>query len=191
MSRHLIAMGLLVSTFIFGSELIAQQTVATTPLDVKQKNPDEPWMYAVDMPASPTIKQMNSLIQKTGYVETRGARIFTSTTTVVPKEVASFEGIVKWYAEKLGERRLSYFLDRFVETGISGPGLGMFETEQLASATHLTYRFTSEQKQVTILHAEENGDVVTISLLGLEPETSIQVLRHYPNVAAPAQNGGQ
>jgi hypothetical protein len=58
-------------------------------------------------------------------------------------------------------------------------------------STHLTYRFTSQQKQITILHAEESGDIVTLSLLGLDHETSIQVLRHHPNPKALASKGGE
>ncbi len=191
MKRHLIATALLVSTLIPVSETIAQQIAATSKIGVKHTEPDEPWMYPADMPASPTIKQTNSLIRKTGFMETRGVRIFTSTSTVVPTEVASFEEIVKWYADKIGETKISYFLDRFVGTGISGPGIGMFKTQQMALSTHLTYRFTAEQKQITILHSEETGDVVTISLLGLDRETSIQVVRHHPNPQTLARNGGE
>ncbi len=197
MKRYLIATALLVSTlllvstFITESESIAQQTTLTPPIGVNHTEPNEPWMYPVDMPASPTIKQMNSLIRKTGFVETLGVRIFTSTTTVVPTEAADLEEIVKWYADKLGETSLSLYLDRFVSTGISGPGIGIFKTGQIMSSTHLTYRFTPEQKQITILHPEETGDVVAISLLGLDSETSIQVLRHHPNPQALARNDGE
>lgn len=181
MKRHLITAALFLATFLSGPDPIDQETAGTAPRGVNHAEADEPWMYPAAVPASPTIEQINSLSRKTGFTESLGVRIFTSNTTAVPAEVTSFEVIVKWYADKIGETQLSNSLDRFVNTGVSGPGVGIFKTASMASSTHLTYRFTSEQKQITILHAEENGDVVTISLLGLDRETSIQVLRHHPN----------
>ena len=192
MKLYLIATALFVATLMFAVETVAQQTSVTARQGANRAEADEPWMYPAVTPASPTIDQINLLRKKTGFVETLGVRMFTSTTRVVPADVASFNEIVKWYADSIGETSLSFYLDRFAKTGISGPEIGIFEPVlPTPSSTHLTYRFTSQQKQITILHAEENGDVVTISLLGLDRETSIQVLRHHPNPKPLARNGGE
>lgn len=153
---------------------------------------DEPWMYPVAKPPTPTLAEFQSAITTESFAaDADGYRPFECTTRVVDANVASFKEIVKWYADKTGETQLSQTLDRFIHKGISGPGIGMFKTAPMAFSTHLTYRFKPEQKHITILHAEEAGDVVAISLLGLDRETSIQVLRHNPNLQAPARNGGE
>ena len=191
MKLYLIASSLFIALLLPVAESAAQQTSVKAPRGLNIGEADEPWMYPVEAPVSPTIDQINALIIRTGFTETRGLRKFTSTTRSVPSDVASFEGIVKWYADKVGETTLSYYLDRFVNTGVSGPGVGIFDDVPTASSTHLTYRFTSEQKQITVLHVEENGDVVTISLLGSDRETNIQILRRHANPQAVARNGGE
>ncbi len=120
-----------------------------------------------------------------------GVRPFECTTRVVDANVTSFQEIVKWYTDKIGETQLAKNLDRFMNEGKPGPHLFRFKSGPMALSTHLTFRFKLEQKQITILHAEEDGDVVAISLLGLDSETSIQVLRHHPSSQARTQNGGE
>ena len=148
----------------------------------------EPWMYPVDISSSPTIADISSLTMKSSYTaDTNGFRPFEGTTRVVDADVATFREIVKWYADKAGETRLPKTLDRYVTDGKSGPGIGFFKTAQSSLSTHLAFRFLPDQKHITLLHAENNGDVVAISLLGLNHETSIQVIRHYRNPKAIAQ----
>ena len=153
---------------------------------------DEPWMYPVKIDSSPTPAELSSLKTSNTYAaDSDGARPFEGTTRVVDADVATFSEIVKWYADRIGETRLPKTLDRFVNEGKTGPGIGFFKTAELSLSTHLSFRFMPEQKHITILHAEKTGDVVAISLLGLNNETNIQVLRHRGHVQAVAQNAGE
>ncbi len=153
---------------------------------------DEPWMYPVNIDSSPTPAELSSLRMGNSYAaDSEGFRPFEATTRVVDADVATFGEIVEWYAGKLGETRLPQTLDRFVTEGKTGPGIGFFKTAQLSLSTHLSIRFTPDHKHITILHAEKAGDVVAISLLGLNHETNIQVLRHSRQPQAVAQNGDE
>ncbi|QDT07758.1 hypothetical protein K227x_61860 [Rubripirellula lacrimiformis] len=153
---------------------------------------DEPWMYPVAIASSPTNAELHSAMTKQSFAADRdGIRSFECTTRVVDANVASFQEIVKWYADLVGETQLVNTLNRFVAEGKPGPGIGFFQTTSMSLSTHLAFRFMPDQKQITILRAEDDGDVVAISLLGLERETSIQVLRHHPSSKAVAQDSGE
>jgi len=149
-------------------------------------------MYPVKIDSSPTHAELSSLKMSSTYAaDSDGARPFQGTTRVVHVDVATFDEIVKWYADRIGETRLPKTLNRFVNDGKTGPGIGFFKTAELSLATHLSFRFTPEQKHITILHAEETGDVVAVSLLGLNHETNIHVLRHRRHAHAIAQKAGE
>ena len=136
---------------------------------------DEPWMYPVNIDSSPTPAELSSLRMGNSYAaDSEGFRPFEATTRVVDADVAT---------------RLPQTLDRFMTEGKTGPGIGFFKTAQLSLSTHLSIRFTPDHKHITILHAEKAGDVVAISLLGLNHETNIQVLRHSRHPQAVAHNG--
>ena len=153
---------------------------------------DEPWMYPVKVDSSPTPAELSSLKMSNTYAaDSDGARPFEGTTRVVDADVATFAEIVRWYADRVGETRLPKTLDRFVNEGKTGPGIGFFKTAESSLSTHLSFRFLPEQKHITILHAEKSGDVVAISLLGLNHETNIQVLRHRRHAHAIAQRDGE
>jgi len=153
---------------------------------------NEPWMYPINIDSSPTPAELSSMRMSNSYAaDSDGARPFEGTARVVDADVATFDEIVKWYADKIGETRLPKTLERFVNEGKAGPGIGFFRTAELSLSTHLSFRFMPEQKHITILHADKTGDVVAISLLGLNQETNIQVIRHSRHPQAVAQNGGE
>ncbi|WP_442511272.1 hypothetical protein SH528x_002942 [Novipirellula sp. SH528] len=156
-------------------------------------NAEESWMYPVAIPTSPTQAELNSATMKVSYVESNGAKPFEGTRRVVHADVASFQDIVKWYSEQTGDTELPKVLKKFVERDEGEAKSGNGYTKDLSTifSTHLAYRFTPAQKQITILHIEASGDVVAISLLGLEHETSIHVIRHRPNRQSISKNGDE
>ena len=155
-------------------------------------NADEPWMYPISISTSPTLADLTSATVKKSHAgESNGVRPLEGTTRVVDANVASSQEIVKWYSDQIGETQLPKFLERFVNGGNAGPGIGFFETRPMARSTHLTYRLTLKQKQITIRHAKDSGDVVAISLPGSEGETGIHVLRHRLSDQALSRNGGE
>lgn len=183
MKLYSIAAALFIAMLLSATESVAQQTAATTPRGVSHAEADEPWMYPVETPASPTINQMNSLIRKTGFVETLGARVFTSTTRAVPADVASFEDIVKWYSDKLGDTDIPKSLDSFNKSNADAATArdGFSKSFIAAPAAHTRFRFTPDQKQITTMLSIDGGDTVAISLIGTKSETSIHVMRHHSN----------
>ena len=164
---------------------------------------DNPWMFPVDYPSPESAQyrtQFMSATTSNSFIETAdGSRPFDCTTRIVDVNVASFREIVKWYSEKFGEKQLVKNLESFMDKGDPEQSrsdakplrLYDFESLHMARSTHFNFRFTPEQRQITILHAEKNGDVVAISLLGNDHETSIQVIRHSPPLQALAQKDGE
>ncbi|WP_146534867.1 hypothetical protein [Rubripirellula reticaptiva] len=149
-------------------------------------------MYPVNVDLPLSRVELSSMRMSNSYAaDSDGVKPFEGTTRVVHVDVATFDEIVKWYAERIGETRLPQTLDRFVDEGKTGPGIGFFKTAELSLASHLSFRFTPEQKHITILHTEETGDVVAVSLLGLNHETNIHVLRHRRHAHAIAPKAGE
>lgn len=179
--------------------LVAILTCAFTSI----ASADEPWMFPVDFPTAATAQyrvHFMSAVTSNSFIEIAdGSRPFDCTTRIVDVNVASFQEIVKWYSEKIGETQLAKKLESFIAKSEPAQSrsdanplrLYDFESLQMARSTHLNFRFTPEHKQITILHAEENGDIVSISLLGNDRETSIQVVRHAPPPKALARNGSE
>ena len=183
MKCYSIPAALFIATLFSAPESIAQQNAATLPRGVNHAEADEPWMYPVEMPASPTINQLNSLIRKNGFVESLGVRIFTSTTTAVPADVARFEDIVKWYSDKLGDTDIPKSLDSFNKSNADATKVrdGVSKSFIAAPTAHTRFRFTPDQKQITIMLSIDGGDTVAVSLIGTKDETSIHVIRHHAN----------
>ncbi|MCS7467242.1 hypothetical protein NZK35_11370 [Stieleria sp. ICT_E10.1] len=150
---------------------------------------DEPWMYPLTISDSPDRQELNSLAMSGSYVESGGIRISEATSRVIHAEVASFGEIVKWYSAKLGDTKLSQALEAFDEHSAGEPDFRQDRSVGFAvpTTTHLTYRFTPDAKSITILHAEDEGDRVAISLLGTKTETAIEVIRRF---AMPADRDG-
>ena len=188
MKSCLTAVALLIATLLSVPESIVQEIDPTPVQRSTTRGGDESWMYPAAMPTSPTIDQMNSLRLKTAWVESLGVRIYTSNSTVVPANVASFEAIVKWYSDKLGDTDIPRSLDSFNNLSADDATRvrsGASKSFIAAPAAHTIYSFTPDQKQITIMLSIDGGDVVAVSLVGTKPETSILVMRHHSN-----QNGG-
>lgn len=147
----------------------------------------EPWMY----PVSDSSRDLRSKTVANSYVETEGFRSLEGSARVVDAKVASFSEIVKWYCDQCGETQLLKSLQRYEAGGSPGAGIGVFDSQSTALATHLIYRFTPNHKQVTIIHNDKSGDVIAISLLGLEDATSVHVVRQRKKNASPTLNLGQ
>ncbi|MCO8122900.1 hypothetical protein NHH03_14220 [Stieleria sp. TO1_6] len=117
------------------------------------------------------------------YVQSQGRKVSTGTSRVIQADVASFADIVQWYSDRLGGSEIPEALVTFNQLAKAEQHSREGISRDLAAilSTHLTYKFTSVQKQITILHAESSGDLVAIVLLGTEHETSIQILRRCMN----------
>lgn len=139
----------------------------------------EPWMYRVMIAGSPSSVELRSQAMSMGYLESGGIRISESTSRVIQNEVASFEVIGKWYATKLGATKLSQVLENLNEPTVATPAFRPATPLAIPMTTNLTYRFTPTAKQISILHIDENDDIVAISLLGTASETSIEVIRRF------------
>ncbi|WP_145386246.1 hypothetical protein [Stieleria neptunia] len=146
-------------------------------------------MYPLTISNSPDRQELNSLTMSESYVESGGIRISEATSRVIHAEVASFGEIVKWYSAKLGDTKLSQALEAFDQHSAGEPDFRQDRSVGFAvpTTTHLTYRFTPDAKSITILHADDAGDRVAISLLGTKTETAIEVIRRF---AMPADREG-
>ena len=144
----------------------------------------EPWLYPVTTDTPPrSASELNSLSQRTAYVEHLDVRTLDSVSTTIHSGVASLDDIVKWYSEKLGGTDLPKAIASYDERKEDAePTRDGFATNLPARPSALIrYRFTPTHKQITILPPADGGDTVVVSLLGTKNETSIHVVRRHAN----------
>jgi len=189
MRKLLLAFGLVTLAFTSQAKLAAQQIDSKVSQTARNRITDEPWMYPIQMPAAPTVAQLNSIIIRTASLETEKhkGRIQTGTSVVVPADIADFHEIVKWYASKLNDTDVLEALSTFNETtdGDTKSRDCFSRSVTADSAAQTRLRFTTDQKLMTTLVSLDGGDAVSVSLVGNKKETSILILRQHTH-----QSGG-
>ncbi len=143
---------------------------------------DDAWMFPLKIEIPTTQVEMDSLMMREMYAELHGTRYAENTSREVHTSVASFEDIVKWYAERLVVPDLPKKLAAFNKRVVAEPEhraehLSRPDDDPTKAQPLVTSWFTSNQKQVTTLFPDENGDVIAISILGMEEKTRILVMR--------------
>lgn len=174
---------LVVAAVSASCRLDAQEGGSTIQQTGEASRFSEIWLYPVKMPVSPTSEQLNSLIKKTAHVNTEqhGGPLYTSTSLNVTTDIANFIDIVKWYSEKLKDTDVLGSLKSFSEEEDKNKKASDGTSRTfVANRPALTrFRFTPDQKQVTMILTDDNGDAVTILLVGNTRETRIEVMRHH------------
>ena len=134
---------------------------------------DETWMYPVRSPGT------------AGFLKSNDIRTASYAGRIIDVEFASFDGILKWYSDKIDSAAVSDALvkykNRKPDAADVNHGSATAHNGNSGRTTIVTYVFTPNRKHITILHPIDDGEIVVISLLGTKKNTGIQIIqRHTP-----------
>jgi len=116
-------------------------------------------------------------------VKSDDVRIANYSSRIIDVEFATFDAVLKWYSSKIGSTAASDALINYEKRPAGAAdvthGSATAPNGNSGRTTIVTYAFTPTHRQITILHPLDDGGVITISLLGTEKETGIQLIRRH------------